>query len=174
MRKYIFCLCILLCLSFLASCTPASHLTPSDYGEAFRENNEILFDNTDCDHDLIHSHINGKADASVSALYHETSCKWGNCDYEAHRTPHVFSFSPDELPTARAHYKENGYLYHSFNQACEECNGTVTVHVLCRTQDAECGAGTGTIHAPAQCFIGCDWNVLFADTPYRIIMKSDK
>ena len=172
MRKYIFCLCILLCLSFFVSCEPASHLTPSDYGEAFREKNGILFDNTECNHELIHSHINGKADPSVSALYHETSCKWGNCDYEAHRTPHVFSFSHDELPTARAHYKENGALYHSFHMACEECHAAISLNVLCQTQDAECGAGTGTIHAPARCFVDCDWNEIFADTPYRILIKS--
>ena len=157
-----------------ASCTPysASYLNRSDYGEAFREKNAILFPNLSCEHALVHLYTIGKEDPSQAALFHRTTCKWGGCDYEEHDEPHIFLFERDEIPTARAHYKENGYLYHSFNMACEECHGAVTLHVLCQTQDSECGAGIGTIHAPAQCFIGCDWNEIFADTPYRIIIKS--
>ena len=176
MRKHIFCLCILLCLSALTSCAPdfSFHLNPSDYMEDFKAKNEILFDNTDCDHERIHSHINGEADPSVSALYHKTSCKWGNCDYDISYTPHIFLFDRDELPTSRAYYKENGSLYHSFRMACEECHASISLNVLCRTQDANCGAGDGAIHAPATCFIGCDWNEIFRDTLYRIVIKSDE
>jgi hypothetical protein len=175
MRKYILCLILSLCLIFFASCSPsdASHLNLSDYGEAFREKNDVLFPNSDCEHALIHSPLSRNADPSVALLYHQISCKWGGCDYEVHNEPHIFLFRQDELPTARAYYKENGSLYHSFNMACEECYGTVTLHVRCQKQNADCGAGEFSIHAPAKCFEGCDWSEIFRDTPYRIMIESD-
>ncbi len=174
MKKYICYFGISFLLLFFASCMSLgnSHLNFSAYGESFRAKNKILFPNVNCEHTLTHTPFNEISDPSFASRYHQTSCKWGGCDYEAHEEPHTFLFRKDELPMARAHYKENGYLYHSFNMACEECHGAITLHVLCQTQDSECGAGIGTIHAPAQCFIGCDWNEIFADTPYRIVIKS--
>ncbi len=176
MKKYILCLCLLLCLLFLISCnsSQSSHLNLLNYGEFFREKNEILFLNNECKHALIHTTLGGNSDPSVASLYHQISCKWGGCDYEAHNEPHVFLFERDEMPTARAYYKENGYLYHSFNMACEECYGTITLHVRCQTQNADCGAGEGAIHGPAECFRGCDWVDMFRGTPYRILIRYDE
>lgn len=176
MKKSILCLWIVLCLLSLTACHSSfdSHLNPLNYGNAFKEKNEVLFLNSACEHALIHDPLNGKEDSSVASIYHRISCKWGGCDYEAHNEPHTFLFRRDEIPTARAYYKENGYLYHSFRMACEECQEGITLHVLCRTQNTECGAGEGAIHAPAQCFDGCDWQDIFRDTPYRIIVRPDK
>ncbi len=174
MKKYL--LCLLFCLMFCASCTHSngSYLNLSDYGEAFREKNDILFPEVDCDHALIHSPLGGKSDPSVAVRYHQTSCKWGGCDYEPHNEPHVFLFRYNEIPTARAHYKENGSLYHSFNMACEECDGLITLHVRCQTQRTGCGAGEGAIHGPAECLRGCDWVEMFRGTPYRILIRYDE
>jgi hypothetical protein len=176
MKKFIVCLCLLMCVIFFVSCHPSSdsHLNLLNYGKDFREKNEVLFLDSACEHALIHNPLNEKEDPSVASIYHRTSCKWGGCDYEVHDEPHAFSFRHDEIPTARAYYKENGYLYHSFRMACEECYEGITLHVLCRTQNAECGAGEGAIHAPAQCFDDCDWQDIFRDTPYRIIVRSDE
>ena len=171
MKRYTLFLLILFCMPLLSSCrtTPGSHLDPSNYGEDFRIKNEVLFLNTKCEHSLIHVPMGG----TDSDIAHRTSCKWGGCDYEAHGEPHAFLFTQGQLPSAGAYYKENGYLYHSFRMACEKCNGAVTLHVLCRTQNAECGAGEGTIHAPAECFTDCDWKEIFQETPYRITVRSD-
>ena len=172
MKKFIFVLCLTFFVVFLGSCRSSSdfHLNLSNYGEAFKGKNEVLFLNTACEHEWVYEALNGEAGASI---YHRTSCKWGGCDYEAHNEAHTFLFQRGEIPTARTYYKENGYLYHSFRMACEECHEGITLHVLCRTQDAECGAGEGAIHAPARCFAGCDWQEIFRDTPYRIVIRSE-
>ena len=171
MKRYILILGLTVCVLLLSSCCGNSetHLNPPDYGEDFRVKNEVLFPNTECEHSLIHTPMDG-ADADIC---HKTSCKWGGCDYTAHGEPHAFLFTQGQLPSARAYDKENGYLYHSFRMACEECDGVITLHVLCRTQNAECGAGEGAIHAPAECFTDCDWQEIFRGTPYRITVRPD-
>ena len=172
MKRYILLWLLVFCVLLLSSChaVPETHLDPSNYGEDFRIKNEVLFPNTECEHSLVYT----PTDGTEADIVHKTSCKWGGCDYAAHEEPHVFLFKQGYLPSARAHYKENGYLYHSFRMACEECHGAVTLHVLCRAQNAECGAGEGAIHAPAVCFTGCDWQEIFRDTPYRITVRSEE
>jgi len=172
MKRYILLWLLAFFVLLLSSChtVPETHLDPSNYGEDFRIKNEVLFPNTECEHSLVYT----PTDGTEADIVHKTSCKWGGCDYAAHEEPHVFLFKQGYLPSARAHYKENGYLYHSFRMACEECHGGITLHVLCRTQDAECGAGEGAIHAPAQCFADCDWQEIFRGTPYRITVRSEE
>ncbi|MBR7160899.1 MAG: hypothetical protein IKD07_00650 [Clostridia bacterium] len=171
MKRLILISGIAVCILLTSSCraVPEVHLNPSNYGEDFRIKNEALFLNTECEHFLIHTPMDG-ADADIC---HKTSCKWGGCDYAEHKEPHTFLFSRGELPSARAYYKENGYLYHSFRMSCEDCHGVIMLHVLCRTQKTECGAGNGAVHAPAECFAGCDWQDIFRETPYRITVRSE-
>lgn len=172
MKRYALILLILFCIPMLSSCHAVfeTHLDPSNYGEDFRIKNEVLFPNTWCEHSLIHT----PTDGTDAEMYHNTSCKWGGCNYETHDEPHAFLFRRGEIPTARAYYKENGYLYHTFRMACEECHDAITLHVFCRTQNAQCGAGDGAIHAPAECFTDCDWQEIFRDTPYRITVRSEE
>lgn len=164
---------LLFAVLFLSSCGKASetHLTAENYGQAFKEKNSVLFLNEDCEHILICGNAEAVLAPWEASQYHRTYCKLGGCDYEPVYEPHTLVFKEGDVPESLAKYAENGYLYHSFNVSCDDCYTLVTVTVLCEAQDASCGKGVSAMNGPAECLRNCDWQEIFKDTPYRIIVK---
>ena len=164
---------ILFSILLLTSCGKANekHLTTEYYGQVFKEKNSILFLNDSCEHSLVCEGAGAFLEPWEAAQYHRTYCKLGGCDYEPVYEPHTLVFKEEEIPQSLAKYAENGYLYHSFAVICDDCYSRVTVTVLCDVQDSSCGKGNGALNGPAECLKNCDWQELFKDTPYRIIVK---
>lgn len=177
MKKIISLLLSVSLLLFLVSCEAEqpffnkSFLNKETYGEDFRARNEILFPNDACEHvEVSVSH----ADPWEAKYYHVTKCKFGNCEYVSKEEAHTFVFT-DTTVRGGAIYKENGYLYHEFGMYCDDCNAWVLLSVLCQTQDTSCGTITkedgNTYQSTAACCEGVDYQALFRDTPYTIVVK---
>ena len=169
---------ILLLISFLFTLTSCgnrkSFLDIAVYDEHFQGKNEILFPNSECEHMEVYTTLSDPWDSN---LYHMSKCKFGNCDYVSKKEAHTFVFQSDTIRGIPA-YKENGYLYHEFGMYCRDCNAWIKICVLCQTQDLNCGRMTDeygvTYHTTAHCFVDADYQELFRDTPYHIIVADKK
>ena len=175
MKKITSIFLLLSLLLTLVSCGGGkSFLDISAYDEAFKERNEILFPNSECEHTEVYTSL---SDPWESNLYHMTKCKFGNCDYISQKEAHTFVFESDTI-RGIATYKENGYLYHEFGMYCRDCNAWIKICVLCQTQDLNCGKMTDeygvTYHTTAHCCVDADYKELFRDTPYHIEVKDEK
>lgn len=165
MKKKIFSafVCLLL-LAMLFSCggRDTAHLDMSNYGADFRQNNEVLFFNENCEHSLVCVSAAGISDTVDANVYHAVKCNRGNCGYEMRFEPHVLR-EAYLIPRDRPQYMENGYLYHRVPVSCQVCGVDMTLYVYCPRQDKSCGAA-----GKNECLTGCDWRELLCDTPYVI------
>lgn len=164
MKKGVF--LILLCLGLLisfCSCRQTDTLIDlSAFDDAFRTEHSLLFYNDACEHDLRYQNMPDVLAEDNTTIYHEVSCYYGNCDFEAHLEPHTIDPAKCTV-VGKPMVKENGCLYHQVVAHCELCEiyPYFYIYVLCPKQDADCERKDG-------CLDGADWKEILCDTPYVI------
>ena len=154
----------LMLLVILCSCGQSGiYLDLSNYGEDFRQENDLLFFNDSCEHVFVYTSASGASGAVDTNTYHMVKCNRGNCGYEAQIEPHVLNAA--YLIPKETRYMENGYLYHRVPTSCSKCNERlVTLYVYCPLQSTECTKDG----EENECLAGCNWEELLCDTPYVI------
>ncbi len=152
-------LLLLLLVALLFSSCGKKHLDPSHYGADFQKKNEMLYMNEECAHFLIYTEADGSANGVDGNIYHAVYCKWSTCKETLRYEPHTLRVS--NMGSARAQYKENGYMYHEISVFCIRCNATVRLNLLCSEQVISC------MNA-ADCRKEIRWEELLCGTPYEI------
>lgn len=140
------------------------HLDMANYGDEFREKNDILFANTSCEHLVVYRDASAYLTPKEAKLYHMYVCKYGNCDHEIQFDPHVLVFYTKYPQSSHATYADNGYLYHQISAYCLSCTSIIPIKIFCEKQDANCGrTETGGV-TTSECLAGDrDWKEVLND-----------
>ena len=169
---------MMLCLLFCGCAKQDEpHLDMANYGEEFRAENENLFPNASCEHSIVAKDASKILLYDEAILYHISTCKYGNCDYEEHYEPHTLVFDVDYGGLGFPKYFENGYLYHTDYKDCVECKMPIQIQIYCEKQDINCGRYITTEYPHGgndytECLAGVrDWEEVFKDFPYIIEIR---